>query len=84
MCAMDPSSPEKGRANIGVPIELYRNPHNDLVMLLSRGSYDLNGFPFVSLVRFECDASTLGDGPIEPATDGSKFFLIWKTKAACP
>lgn len=24
-------------------------------MMFSSGSYDMNGFPFVSLVRFECD-----------------------------
>lgn len=59
-------------------------PLDDLVVLYTRGSYDLNGFPFISLVRFECDQKAVGNGPLEPVADGSKYFLIWKTKAACP
>lgn len=96
---MDPSAPQTGRANVGVPTELYKNPKSriprrlaysrssvldDLIMLYTRGSYDLNGFPFISLVRFECDQKAVGNGPLEPVSDGSKYFLIWKTKAACP
>lgn len=58
---------------------------DELIMLLSGGSYDLNGFPFISLVRFVCDVNAASDvGPVEPVTDNSKYFLIWKTRAACP
>jgi hypothetical protein len=81
---MDPASPTVGRANIGIPMELYRNPKNELVMLFSRGDYDRNGFPFVGLVRFECDRDSMETGPDEPVTDGSKYFLVWRTRAACP
>ncbi len=55
MCAMDPEAPTVGRANIGTITEVYQNPKKDLVMLYTRGSFDMNGFPFISLVRFECD-----------------------------
>lgn len=98
MCAMDPANPSIGRANIGVPTEVFRNPKStdgsaypaqngrvdELVILYSRGSFDMNGFPFISLVRFECDRHSKETGPIEPVTDGSKYFLIWRTRAACP
>lgn len=32
-----------------------QNYLDELVMMYSSGSFDMNGFPFVSLVRFECD-----------------------------
>jgi hypothetical protein len=57
---------------------------DDLVIMYSRGSFDMNGFPFVALVRFECDPKSTETGPIEPASDGSKYALVWKTRAACP
>jgi len=54
-------------------------------MMFSNGDFDLDGFPFVSLIRFECDENGTADkDPVEPVADGSKFFLIWKTKSACP
>lgn len=56
----------------------------ELVVLYSRGSFDMNGFPFISLVRFECDRDSKETGPLEPVADGSKYFLIWRTRAACP
>lgn len=35
MCAMDPSAPQTGRANVGVPKDLFRNPQSILHCLFS-------------------------------------------------
>lgn len=36
MCAMDPSSPKTGRASLGKPMDVYRNPKSTLLEIIAR------------------------------------------------
>lgn len=52
--------------------------------------YDGNGFPFIMMVSYVCDrdsfdnSSNAASGPSVVVNDNSKFFVIWRTPAACP